>query len=313
MPDRPHLRPTLGLLCALHLCLAGCPDETPARTPTGDSTPGDTVVPDNGSSPDGFVRDQSLTDASGDALPGKTAADWILNHFAGDPVMTGDFSSRTTVEAPHLVMNATGTNAKYAFETKDQSPPNSKEVGFIDVNITDLVSADAYGGGILTGDPGMVLYLSRVYIEPNWPMWQSYSTTNKDGIVLDGATAFYAEDLTIKSFNADAAIDNKASVSQMVRLTIDGPGNRSIRYWGSGPHYLVGASIDNPGTVGDGALIWIQDCSTTTLNVYDSKFNGASTIPPGTIVCENGSSPQITYLSTDPRTTGDMHPMFVAP
>jgi hypothetical protein len=326
-------RPFFVLICALHLFICTCSDGSADRTPTDDSgVQGDSLIPgSDGSVPgDGPSHDLSLadganeatppTDGAADAAPGDaaqsdagTAADWILNHFAGDPVMSGDFNSRTTVEAPHLVMNATGTNAKYAFDCRDESAPTINEVGFIDVTITDLVSSDAWGGGIITYTDGMTLFLSNIYVEPNWPMWQDYSTTNKDGIVLDGASAFYAEDLTIKNFNADSGIDNKAMVSQMVRLNIDSPGHRSLRYWRDGPHYLVDSSINNSGTAGDGDLIWMNNCSTTTLNVYNSTFNGSSTIPANKIYCENGSSPQITYLTTDPRTTGEMHPMFVAP
>ena len=302
-----HARAVL-LACAL---CAGC-SESVSRDPAADLGPGADLSPP-GLDTRGPADAQTSPDLDSGRPDAGSAAHWILSHFAGAPVLSGSFASRTKVEAPHLVQGATGTGAKYAFDIRDESAPNDKEVGFVDVKIDNLVSPDAYGAGILTGDPRMVLYLARVHVEPNWPMWDSYATTNKDGIVLDGSTAFYAEDLTIKGFNADAGIDNKAPVSQMVRLTIDGPGNRSIRYWGDGPHYLVDSSIDNPGTVGDGALVWFQDCASVKLLVYGSTFNGAATIPPGKIKCESGSGPQITYLATDPRTTGEMHPMFVAP
>ncbi len=297
--------------CALLMAAFACTSEAMDDSQSG----GDGNV--DAASDTDAVSDSGATtgpDASPepDGTPGgaATAADWILDHFEGQPVLTGGFDSRTQVEAPSLVLDATGTGAKYAFETVDESAPNVLEVGFVDVSITALVSSDAFGAGIVTNDPGMVLFLANVSVEPDWPLWESYDTTNKDGIVLDGATAVYAEDLTIRNFNADSAIDNKAQTSQLVRLIIEGPGNRSIRYWREGPHYLVDSSIENPGTAGSGVLLWFKDCSLARLYVYNSTFNGASTVAAGDIDCDTGSAPQIIYLTTDPRTTGEMHPMF---
>ncbi len=61
------------------------------------------------------------------------------------------------------------------------------------------------------------------------------------------------------------------------------------------------------------ALVWMSDCDATTLYVYDSTFNGEPTIPEGKLECDSGSDPDIVYLEVDPRTTGEMHPMFQAP
>jgi hypothetical protein len=183
------------------------------------------------------------------------------------------------------------------------------EIGFVNVTVTDLVSEDAYGAAISTAyAPGAISYLDNVYVEPNWPAWESYDTTNYDGIVLDESAEFYAEDLTIVSWNADCAIDIKAPITQMVRLETMGGGNRTLRYWEDGPHYLVESSVNNP----DGTVLWFSDCSTVTLNVWDSTFNGESEVPESAIECENGDSPNIVYLETDPRTTGEMHEMFSA-
>jgi len=239
--------------------------------------------------------------------PSVDAREWILAHFADDPVVTGDFDERTRVEAPALVLEATGTNAKYAFETVDDEAPMRAEVGFVDVSIIDLVSNDAFGGAIQTGNgPGMVLYIDGMYVEPNWPMWESYDTTNYDGIVLDGSAELYAEDLTIVSWNADSAIDIKAQIAQLVRLQTEGGGNRTLRFWRTGPHYIVDSSVNNPA----GTVLWFSDCAGTTLNVYASTFNGAPEIADGDVDCDDGGQPNIVYLDTDPRTTGEMHPMF---
>jgi hypothetical protein len=235
---------------------------------------------------------------------------WIASSFAGAPVMTGDFTARTNVETPRLVKDATGTNAKYAFFLREQESPDDRRAAFVNVNIHDLKSSDAWGAGIATSDshPDMKLYLSNVYIEPNWPTWKNYDTTNYDGIVLDSSDEFYAQCLTIKNWNADSALDIKANKAQFDRLTTIGNGNRTLRFWRTGPHYLVESSVEN----GTGALIWIKDCPGTTLYVYESTFNGASQIPANKISCDDGANPNVVYLTEDPRTTGEMHPMFSA-
>lgn len=246
--------------------------------------------------------------------PASTAADWIIAHFAGDPVVTGDYTERTNVESPSLVKDATGCCAKYSFDVHEESSPDEREVGFVNVSIKDLESTDAYGGGISSSyAPGLTLYLANVTVEPNWPTWVSYSATNYDGLVLDGSAAIYAEDLTVKNWNADGAIDNKAPISQFVRLTIEGHGNRGIRYWESGPHYLVDSKLENTGGAGEGSLFWFSDCDTAVVKIYNSTFNGSATVPPNLVSCDNGSAPTLEYLTTDPRTTGEMHEMFAAP
>jgi len=41
-------------------------------------------------------------------------------------------------------------------------------------------------------------------------------------------------------------------------------------------------------------------------------FAGSPTVPADRIWQSEGSSHSIVYLTVDPRTTGEMHPMFVA-
>lgn len=248
---------------------------------------------------------------NGGSAPAGNAGDWIIAHFAGAEVVTGDFTTRTFVETPALVHEATGCCAKYAFDVREEEAPEQREVGFVGVAITDLESEDAFGGGIVSAyAPGLTLYLDDVQITPNWPLWEGYSTTNYDGMVLDDSEAIYAEDLTIADWNADGAIDNKAPISQFVRLTISGHGNRGIRYWGPGPHYLVDSHLENTGGAGEGSVLWFSDCDATTVNIYASTFNGSDTVPEDLISCDSGSAPTLNYLTTDPRTTGEMHEMF---
>ena len=256
---------------------------------------------DGGSPRDAFAADS--------AAPRLGAGAWIRRELASVPTMTGAFSRRTTVEAPRLVHDATGCCSKYAFQVRNQQAPDDMRVGFVDAGIQDLVSGDAFGAGIGTtrDDPGVILFLANVTIEPRWPDWVSYSTTNYDGMVLDGSAAIYAEDLTIRNYNADTAMDIKSDLAQLVRLRVDGPGHRALRFWRSGPHYLVDSDIHNA----DGrTLLWFNDCSSVTLRVYDTSFNGADAVPDEAIDCGSGSQPTIDYLATDPRTTGEMHPMF---
>lgn len=274
-------------------------DSSGVADPTSDASSSEASTDASTGSPE--------TGATTGDTPSGTAGEWIIMHFADAPVMTGEFDERTAVETPTLVLDASGTNAKYAFDVREEEDPVLAEVGFVNVTAINLVSEDAFGAAISTAyAPGTIAYLDNVYVEPNWPAWESYETTNYDGIVLDESAEFYAEDLTIVSWNADCAIDIKSPITQMVRLETMGGGNRTLRYWESGPHYLVESSVNNP----DGTVLWFSDCSTVTLNVYDSTFNGEDVVPESAIECENGDSPTIVYLETDPRTTGEMHEMF---
>jgi hypothetical protein len=281
---------------------------------SGNSATGGASGSGTGGSSTGGTAGAGVGGTGAGGTPASSAADWILAHFAGDPVVTGNFTERTNVESPALVKDATGCCAKYSFDVREEDPPNEPEVGFVNVSITDLESSDAYGGGISSAyAPGLVLFLANVTVEPNWPIWVSYSETNYDGLVLDDAAAIYAEDLTVKNWNADGAIDNKAPISQFVRLKLEGQGNRGIRYWEPGPHYLVDSTLENTGGAGEGSLLWFQDCDGAVVKIYGSTFNGSATVPNDLISCDNGSSPTLEYLTTDPRTTGEMHEMFSVP
>lgn len=238
-----------------------------------------------------------------------SANPWIQAAFAGVPVLSGTFTSRTSVELPRLVHDASASNGKYGFDLHEAEAPADPRAAFVNVRITDLSSNDSYGGALQTsGAPGAKLYLSNVYIEPRWPAWQDYDTTNYDGMVLDGSAEIYAEDLTVKNWNADSAADIKADIAQFVCLRTEGDGNRTLRFWEPGPHYLVKSSVNN----GAGAVVWMRNCTGAKLFVYDSTFNGAAQIPADKISCDEGEDPEIVYLTTDPRTTGEMHPMFSA-
>jgi hypothetical protein len=234
---------------------------------------------------------------------------WIAANFAtGVTNYTGAYTSRTTVTAPALVKDATGTNGKYAFDLKENTGNADKRIAMMNVSISNLTSGDAYGAGVRAG-ANVELFMSNVTVDPGWPAWVNYSTTNYDGVDLDGSgNKIYAEDLTITNWNADGGIDVKSSRAEFVNLTISGAGHRVLRIWRPGPHYLVDSSLSSS----QGSdLIWISSAAAGgTLYVYNCTFDGAPTCPTNRIDREGGSNLSIVYLNTDPRLTGDMHEMF---
>ncbi|MDI1435813.1 hypothetical protein [Polyangium sorediatum] len=296
----------LALVCLA--CSSNDASEPPAPSPGGNGGSGPTSS--SSSSGGGFL--DAGVDAGNPALldcgiSTTVANPWIQTEFDGVPDFTGDFTKRTAVELPRRIHDASVTQGKYGFDLKDEVEPIDPRVALVNVNIHDLTSPDAYGASFQTaGAPGAKIYLSNVYLEPNWPAWVSYDTTNYDGMVLDNSEEIFAEDLTVKNWNADTAADVKSKHAQFVCLRTEGNGHRTLRFWNVGPHYLVKSSINN----GTGALVWMKTCTGARIHIYDSTFNGAPQLPADKISCEDGGEPEIVYLTTDPRTTGEMHPMF---
>ncbi len=310
------------MLAAVMSGLIGCDDGEAVEDAGASAEDGAVAVEDAGRALDGGRTELDAGDAlDGGALTPDAGPDdagvrlganaWIRAHFVDAPAYTGTFNSRRRIETPALVHDADACCAKYAFDPQAREEPDVREIGFVDVFIHDLVSSDAFGGGIQSANAsGLTLFLADVIVEPNWPAWRSYSETNYDGLVLDHSAAFYAEDLTVRGWNADGAIDNKAPISQFVRLTLEGSGHRGIRFWRPGPHYLVASDLRNEGAYGEGSLLWFRNCDTVEVRVWDTTFNGESTVPGELISCDEGSGPNIVYLTDDPRTTGEMHEMF---
>jgi len=48
------------------------------------------------------------------------------------------------------------------------------------------------------------------------------------------------------------------------------------------------------------------------LTVVASLHERAAEVPTDAVECDEGDAPNIVYLDTDPRTTGEMHEMFSA-
>ncbi|EPX84978.1 hypothetical protein [Salipiger mucosus] len=239
----------------------------------------------------------------------RLAQGWIEDAFRDTPVIGGTFSDRLEVETPARVRQARLTEARFGLSVRHGAEGEDRRLALSSVTISDMRSHDRYGAAIKThrSDPGVSLFLADVTLRPGWPAWDSYETTNYDGLTLDGAKALYAQGLTISEWNADAAIDSKAEVTQLVNVTITGPGNRPLRFWRPGPHYLVHTRIEKPTT---GTMVWFRDCDGARLVVHASRFNGAPRLSPEQISCGTGEAPEIVYRERDPRRTGEMHPFF---
>jgi hypothetical protein len=235
---------------------------------------------------------------------------WLLKHFTNAPKLTGKLEERTQVEAPHLIQDVDVCCGKYALDLEPNNNNQNLEVGFLNVKISELMSNDIYGAGVRTSSP-IDVFMVNVEVNPMWRLWQGYDQTNYDGLDFDGGGKIYIDGLTITDWNADGGIDVKADEgTQFVNVTIKGTGNRAIRYWRQAKHYLVNSSINNDGKNGDGVLLWFRYCDQSTLYVYKTSFNGLDKVSANDILCEQGNAPNIIYLEKDPRTTGEMHPMF---
>lgn len=227
MPSMRLLTWSSGLALVLLACSSGDASNAPAPPPGSDGGSGPTSTSSSSSSSSsGGSGGSGSVDAGVDAgdpallecgISATVANPWIQTEFAGVPDFTGDFTKRTAVELPRLIHDASVTNGKYGFDLKDEVDPGDPRVALVNVKIHDLMSPDAYGASFQTADaPGAKLYLSNVYLEPNWPAWVDYATTNYDGMVLDASEEIYAEDVTVKSWNADSAADIKSKRAQFV-------------------------------------------------------------------------------------------------
>ncbi|EAR51197.1 hypothetical protein OG2516_15020 [Oceanicola granulosus HTCC2516] len=236
---------------------------------------------------------------------------WLEDHLGPPPPPAGVLTGRQRLETPVWLRGAEIADAKYAVSLR--RGPDAGMAALSELAIGPLRSDDAYGAGIRVeaprdGDDSPVrLFLHDVQIVADWPDWVSYEETNYDGIDFGAPGELYGHRVRIRDWNADAALDIKADLSQFVALDISGGGNRPIRYWRAGPHDLVASRISRPD---DGPLIWFADCDAATLRIFDTQFNGHPRLPADRIACESGQGPEIAYLSEDPRTTDALHPFL---
>ena len=269
---------------------------------------------------------------------------WILANFAGIPTYTGDISGfrdhgNGRIAEPAFIRDGTCAGSYYCIRitTPANNPyPTGTNawVAFMNMTISDGVINGRYGASIFIDGDGegwndyASVFMSHVTLAPNWPPWVGFDTTNFDGMTVDGGHihgCVYLEDVNISGW-ADAALDLKTGCLQAVRLHTEGSGFNTLKIWAYDdahalrPLYLVDSTINNstyadfsiPPDWAEGGLLWSYDCSKLKLKIWNSTFNGSPTIPRDRITCLYGDSSQmeITYLKTDPRKTGEMHPMF---
>lgn len=278
----------------------------------------------------GSIASLGVTVISAPPPPPSSGKQWILDNFSGLPVYEGQFTGVIDVVYPALVRDANCVGGWYCFSVSGQDPytllpaqaSSDKRLALVNVTIGKGWVNGIYGASLITNntaEPAMDVFMSNVTIAPDWPEWAGYAATNMDGFTFDMGWEtghVYLEDVMISGW-ADAAIDVKPAFLQAVRLHTEGRGFNTIKLWRPGPHYIVDSIINNERYVNDtspagddGGLFWSLDCSTLVLNVYNSTFNGGATIPANGIACGSPGTPTINYLTVDPRTTGEMHPMF---
>jgi len=254
------------------------------------------------------------TGAETSSCTDRVAEGWLEESFGAPPPEAGTLTGRQRLETPVWLRGAEISQAKYAVTVRRGE--NGGDVALSGLRIGPLASRDAFGAGIrieepddaaVRGDSVVRLFLHDVVIAPDWPDWLSYGETNYDAVDFAAPGELYGHSVRISDWNADAALDIKADLSQFVGLEVSGPGNWPIRYWRSGPHVLVASSLSRPD---EGPLVWFADCDAVTLWVHDTRFNGAARLSPDLVSCERGEDPEIIYLSEDPRETGEIHPML---
>lgn len=214
-------------------------------------------------------------------------------------------------------------------------------------NVNGGYGAGLYTSGDNAGwNNKMDTFLLNVTVAPYWPAFANYTNTNFDALTFDGGWSnspgwpnvsgatgghVYAKNLTVScpatptvTCWADAALDVKPLTLQCVNCHTEGGGINTLKLWWPGPdtskgwtgHYIVNSTINNaryassPPVGTDGGLVWTWDCGKLVLNIYNSTFNGSSTLPLNMITCQVAGTPTIHYLTSDPTQTGEMHPMF---
>lgn len=271
---------------------------------------------------------------------------WLLSNFAYARQYTGTFAGVKTIVFPALVKNVTCTGGYYCLSIFDlnyeHTPPDEgvgpggttastdQRAALVNVTVSNQIVNGPYAAGILFNGNGngwidhMEAFLSNVTITPNLPPWVDYATTNFDTITFDGGWPtgkVYMEDVTANGWD-DAAFDVKGQSMQAVRIKTNGSGYNTLKLWHAGPHYIVDSVISNSRwntadpPVGDGGLLATMDCTTAEIRIWNSTFNGSTTLNRNKVRCFYTGTPadiKIKYLSIDPRKTGEMHPMFVAP
>lgn len=260
---------------------------------------------------------------------------WIKAYFAGKPVLTGAYIGQVEMLAPAIMQSASCKNSYYCINAgSDWGFATDKRLAFVDTNFGPQQVNGQYGAALMcwggenkTGDHLFDVYLSNVHLDPAWPAWKDYNTTNMDAATFDCGFQdghLYVKDVWVTGW-ADAALDVKMGAIQADHLTTNGNGLNTLKLWWKGPHYFVNSDINNTRyksttnpsapdspAAGDGGMIYFAQCQGTIVNLYGSKFNGYTTLGRNQYSCGDGADKSVTVnnLTTDPRTTGEMHPLF---
>lgn len=269
---------------------------------------------------------------------------WVLDHFSPYYHYTS-IPPAGLIITPSIVSDITLTQGcdSYCYDVWGGLP--DEQVAFVNItNGQQSPGTSPYAASIHTtgNSEGWMdhldTFLSNVSIAPMFSEFTDYQHTNYDGFTFDGGfpsdpdclndsscyygwpSHVYAENVTVdcgadQTCWSDAALDVKPRQLQAVNLTTRGHGLNTLKLWWPGPHYIVNSSINNDRYLNadpdsDGGLVWTWDCSKLHLIIYNSTFNGSSTLPVNKIGCQVAGTPNIEYRTVDPRTTGEMHPMF---
>jgi hypothetical protein len=253
---------------------------------------------------------------------------WVEAYFAGKPVITGEKTGPTDVGSPSIMKDAHCKLSYYCVNAWGTDGEVDMRVAFVRSTFDQAQVDGPYGASIMcwggpnkTGHHLFDVFLSDVTLAPGWPTFQNYDTTNMDGGTFDCGWRdghLYVNNVTVSGW-ADAALDVKPGALQAVNLTTNGDGLNTLKLWNNGPHYIVNSHINNtrystvdPPAAGDGGLAYIAMCASTTIKIWNSTFNGANTLARNKYSCGDGADKSATVinLTVDPRTTGEMHPLF---
>ncbi|NBD74418.1 hypothetical protein GVX82_05255 [Patescibacteria group bacterium] len=158
------------------------------------------------------------------------------------------------------------------------------------------------------GNDNTRLFMANTYVSPGPGDAAGVSSANTMG-------GLYAESVTFDTLQGNSAIEVKAHDLQLSRVSISGPLDRPIRVMRRGVKYFADVDIQKPSSGGWNPLVQVKYCRGTTLKIYNSSFNGSPHLERGDVHCwgaDRGAweDLNIEYLDVDPRTTGEMHPMF---
>ena len=257
----------------------------------------------------------------GGAIPNTCGSDaayrWIEENFAGTSEITGEYTGRLLTDGPPVWVDAAtfsgGCDRGLLGIRSSDTTSAITNSRFLDMcpsgNYDDRISSTVQINN-RSGDDASRLFVANSYMSPGAGDAAGLSSGNT-------MAGVYVESVDFENFQGDAAIETKSIDLQLSRVNISGPARRPIRVMREGVKYLADVNIDKPASGGWDPLIQVKFCEGTTLRIYNSSFNGSSRLERSDIDCWSPGGARgtyddliIEYLDVDPRTTGEMHPMF---